>query len=60
MSLLSKTNKVPTKCHRYLINWETIRNRADYDTVSVTSKEEADEAIQNATEFIDFTENYLS
>ena len=55
----AKTGKVPTKFHKYLIKWEIVRTRADYDTHTVTTEEEAQEAIINAKEFIDFAKEYF-
>jgi uncharacterized protein (UPF0332 family) len=56
----AKTGKVPKKYHKYLIESQNIRNTADYDTATITSKEDAITEIQKAEEFLSFTQEYLN
>jgi uncharacterized protein (UPF0332 family) len=50
-----KTNKIPSKYHRYLIDAQDQRNRGDYDINPGLTKEDADKLIVQAEEMLNFT-----
>ncbi|MBC5797570.1 HEPN domain-containing protein [Anabaena aphanizomenioides LEGE 00250] len=54
-----KTNKIPSKYHRYLIDAQDQRNRGDYDINPDLTKEDADRLIVQAEEMLNFTNQYL-
>jgi uncharacterized protein (UPF0332 family) len=56
---LVKTNKIPIKYHRYLIDAQDQRNRGDYDVNPDLTREDADKLIFQAEEMLDFTNQYL-
>jgi uncharacterized protein (UPF0332 family) len=56
---LVKTNKIPIKYHRYLIDAQDQRNRGDYDVNPDLTREDADKLIVQAEEMLDFTNQYL-
>ncbi|MEB3150797.1 MAG: HEPN domain-containing protein [Sphaerospermopsis sp.] len=55
-----KTNKIPSKYHRYLIDAQDQRNRGDYDINPDLTKEDADRLIVQAEEMLNFTKQYLN
>ncbi|MFM2063081.1 MAG: hypothetical protein RLZZ507_2751 [Cyanobacteriota bacterium] len=57
---LVKTNKIPKKYHRYLIDAQDQRNRGDYDVNPNLNKEDADKLIVQAEEMLNFTDQYLN
>jgi uncharacterized protein (UPF0332 family) len=57
---LVKTQKIPSKYHRYLIDAQDQRNRGDYDVNPDLNKEDADKLIVQAEEMLNFTNQYLS
>ncbi|MDD1413376.1 HEPN domain-containing protein [Dolichospermum sp. ST_con] len=57
---LVKTNKIPIRYHRYLIDAQDQRNRGDYDVNPNLTKEDADKLIVQAEEILDFANQYLS
>ena len=56
---LVKTNKIPIKYHRYLIDAQNQRNRGDYDVNPDLTREDADKLIVQAKEMLNFTNQYL-
>ena len=56
---LTKTEEIPQKFHRYLIEGFECRNIGDYDLVIVLSKEKAYEQITRAEEFIELAEKRI-
>jgi uncharacterized protein (UPF0332 family) len=48
----AKTNIVDAKYHRYLIDAQKARSQADYNTTLEFSQQEADEYLEQATEFL--------
>ncbi len=55
-----KTEKIPVKYHRYLIDAQDQRNRGDYDVNPNLSKNDANKFIIQAEEMLDFAYKYLS
>jgi uncharacterized protein (UPF0332 family) len=55
----AKTEKLPAKFHRYLIEGENSRNVADYDTEGGLSKDEALMQIGRVEEFMEFAEKMI-
>jgi uncharacterized protein (UPF0332 family) len=55
-----KTNKIPFKYHRYLIDTQDQRNRGDYDVNPNLTREDADKFILQAEEMLDFANHYLT
>jgi len=55
-----KTGKVPIQFHRYLLDGQSLRNIADYDTTTIISKDEATTEIEHTQEFINFAEEYFN
>lgn len=56
---LIKTNKIPVKYHRYLIDAQDQRNRGDYDVNPNLSRDDADKFIVQAEEMLNFVNKYL-
>jgi uncharacterized protein (UPF0332 family) len=50
--IFAKTARVPKEYHRYLIQAEEARTKADYDATSVASPEEAHIQIERAQAFL--------
>lgn len=48
-----RTNKIPSKFHRYLINAEQMRLKGDYDRSERLELEDANLLIQRAEEFLE-------
>jgi uncharacterized protein (UPF0332 family) len=57
--LFAKPGKVPREYHRYLIQAEEARTKADYDAASVTSCQEAEQQIKRAELFIELAHTHL-
>lgn len=55
----TRTELIPNKFHKYLIDAQNLRNIGDYDTVTLISEEEALTEMNRAKEFIDFTEEFI-
>lgn len=55
----AKTQEIPIKYHRFLINAQIKRNEADYDISPLFSFEEAREIIDQAREMLDFALQYF-
>ncbi|MEM9886814.1 MAG: HEPN domain-containing protein [Bacteroidota bacterium] len=58
--LFIKTEKLPTESAKMITNLSVLRNIADYDYQAVPSLEEAQEAVNDAAEFLALIENYFS
>lgn len=56
---LAKTNKIPTKYHRYLIDAQDQRNKSDYDINPSLTEEDATKLIIKAEEMLNFVRGYL-
>lgn len=56
----AKTGQVPAHFHRYLIDSQAVRFIGDYDTKKEVTKDDAEEEIKRAAEFIQFAENFFS
>lgn len=55
----ARTAKIPSEFHRNLINAQGKRNIADYDSELIIDKEEAENQMRKAEDFLIFTENYF-
>ncbi len=55
----AKTGKVPGEFHRYLIRGMEIRHIGDYSTEMHVNREESEEQISNAEQFIKVAENLI-
>ena len=56
----AKTNRLPSEYHRYLIEAEQSRIRADYDAAFNPTKVEAKENIERAIMFLELANQYLT
>ncbi len=56
----AKTNRLPSEFHRYLIEAEQSRIRADYDASFITTETEAREQIERANLFLDLATQHLN
>lgn len=54
--IFAKTERLPAKFHRYLIDGAQTRTDGDYSTTREVTKNEALEMIEQAAEFIQLTE----
>ena len=57
---LVKTQRVPVKYHRYLIDAQDQRNRGDYDVNPDLTGADSDKLIQQAQEMLDFAYENIS
>ena len=55
----AKTQRVPAKFHRYLIEAQDKRNVGDYDIGPPLREDDAGEQIARAEEFLEFGEGFL-
>ena len=55
----TKTGRVPSEYHRYLIEAEGSRNVGDYDIQSSLTREEAGRQIDRAAQFLELAERQL-
>ncbi|MEQ8190751.1 MAG: HEPN domain-containing protein [Candidatus Eremiobacterota bacterium] len=55
-----KTEKIETKFGKILILAENIRIKSDYDDFYIASKQQAEEQLSNAREFIERIETYIN
>lgn len=55
-----KTGKIETKFGKILILAENIRIKSDYDDFYIASKQQAEEQLSNAREFIERIETYIN
>ncbi|HXG64192.1 MAG TPA: HEPN domain-containing protein, partial [Blastocatellia bacterium] len=55
----AKTGRVPVEFHRYLIEAEQSRNVGDYDIGPGLSKDEAEQQLTRAEQFIKLAENLM-
>ena len=56
----AKTNRLPSEYHRYLIEAEQSRIRADYDAAFNSTEVEAKENIERAIMFLELANQYLT
>ena len=56
----AKTNRLPSEYHRYLIEAEQSRIRADYDAAFNPTEVEANENIERAIMFLELANQYLT
>ena len=56
----AKTNRVPSEYHRYLIEAEQSRIRADYDAAFNPTEVEVKENIERAIMFLELANQYLT
>jgi uncharacterized protein (UPF0332 family) len=56
----AKTQIVPQKYHRYLLDAQDQRNRGDYDIDPHLTKDDANKLIQQATEMLEFATQIFS
>jgi uncharacterized protein (UPF0332 family) len=57
--LFARTERLPVKFHRYLIQAEQSRIKADYDATSKSTELEATEQISRAEEFLVLAQEFL-
>jgi uncharacterized protein (UPF0332 family) len=57
--LFARTERLPVKFHRYLIQAEQSRIKADYDAMSKSTELEATEQISRAEEFLVLAQEFL-
>ncbi len=55
----AKTGEVPIRFHKWLSQSQEARNKADYDDIQLSTKADADLHIQWATDFLEFSQDYL-
>ncbi len=55
----AKTERLPARFHRYLIEGQSSRNVADYDIGNSLSKDEASTHIRRAEEFLELAERMI-
>jgi uncharacterized protein (UPF0332 family) len=57
--VFARTERLPVKFHRYLIQAEQSRIKADYDAMSKSTELEATEQISRAEEFVILAQEFL-
>jgi uncharacterized protein (UPF0332 family) len=55
----AKTGRVPTELHGYLLDGAESRNEADYDDEEIPTREDAEDQIARATEFLRVAEQII-
>jgi len=55
----AKTGRVPRKLHGYLLDGAESRNEADYDDEAIPTREDAEEQIARAAEFLRVAEQVI-
>lgn len=56
----AKTGEVPAEFHRYLIEGQDSRNIGDYDLAGRLGRDESEQQIHRAEEFLVFAETFLA
>lgn len=57
--IFAKSGRIPKEYHRYLINAEASRPKADYDAASRVSASEAQQQIERAEAFLELAQSHL-
>jgi uncharacterized protein (UPF0332 family) len=55
----TRTEKLPTEFHRYLIDAQDLRNNGDYGGLNAVTIEQANQQIINAQKFLDLAESHI-